>query len=151
MIHKKEKAPCYSHGAFIYVGDDPSAALRAGSTLPHTFACSMVGPLRLKSARSIPQTAFVADRGNRRSLGFARDDNHWERVTTSRDRFRSWVERGRACNETAYPPTMRYLTFLALKADNSSLNSSNIPFGLFHPTESESKFRDRAQALMRRQ
>jgi hypothetical protein len=83
VIHKKEKAPCYSHGAFIYVGDDPSAALRAGSTLPHTFACSMVGPLRLKSARSIPQTAFVADRGNRRSLGFARDDNQWERVTTT--------------------------------------------------------------------
>jgi hypothetical protein len=97
-------------------------------------------------------------RGNRRSLGFARDDSHWERVTTTGERvttsgdgFRSWVERGCACNETAYPPTMRYLTFLALTADHSSLNSSNIPFGLFHPAEGESKFRGRAQALMRRQ
>ena len=92
-VCKKETAPCYSHGAVIYVGDDASAALRAGSTLSRTFACSMVGPLRLKSARSIPQTAFVADRGNRRSLGFARDDNHlgkgnnhWERVITTGER-----------------------------------------------------------------
>jgi len=64
--------------SLIYVGDDPSAALRPGSTLPHTFACRAIGPAGLKSASPIPQTAFVADRGNRRSLGFARDDNHWK-------------------------------------------------------------------------
>ena len=69
--------------SLIYVGDALSAALRAGSTLPHTFACRAIGPAGLKSARSIPQTAFVAGRGNRRSLGFARDDNQWERVTTT--------------------------------------------------------------------
>jgi hypothetical protein len=90
---QKEKAPCYSHGAFIYVGDDPSAALRAGFTLPHTFACRAIGPAGLKSASPIPRTAFVADRGNRRSLGFARDDNHlgkgnnhWERGITTGER-----------------------------------------------------------------
>jgi hypothetical protein len=59
-VCKKETAPCYSHGAVIYVGDDPAAALRAGSTLPHTFACSAIGPAGLKSARSIPQTTLLA-------------------------------------------------------------------------------------------
>lgn len=54
---RKETAPRYSREAIIYVGDNPSTTLRAGSILPHTFACSRgprrAPPLRVMGWRSI--------------------------------------------------------------------------------------------------
>jgi len=40
LSHQKEEAACDEQTASIYVGDDPSTVLRAGPTLPHTFARS---------------------------------------------------------------------------------------------------------------
>jgi len=41
---KRKRPPELLQMAVIYVGDDPSTALRAGSTLPCTFAHSTIGP-----------------------------------------------------------------------------------------------------------
>src|SRR5205814_2128985 len=51
----------------------------------------------------------------------------------------------------AYPPTIRYLTFRALKMDKSSLKSSNIQRRLVDRISCHRDFRNRAHAFMRRQ
>ena len=46
---------------------------------------------------------------------------------------------------------MRYLTLFALKMDKSSLNSSNISFGLFHVIQRKSELGDGTETLVRGQ
>src|SRR6202142_4245086 len=61
---------------------------------------------------------------------------------------RSLVARGCAWNETAYPPTTRYLTLWALKRDKSSLKSWNIQGRFLQSVSCKSDFGNRAHAFM---
>src|SRR5205807_5083848 len=63
---------------------------------------------------------------------------------------RSLVARGRAWNETAYPPTTRYLTWWAFNADKSSLKSGYTSVSL-HAVKLEGQLHHRTEPFARGQ
>src|SRR5580698_859679 len=63
---------------------------------------------------------------------------------------RSLVARGSAWTPTAYPPTTRYLTSWAFKADKSSFRSWAIKADSFETVSGDAQFRDGCEPVTRR-